>query len=209
MHGLGHHGGHCGGLRAARRFSRHQGEVPGGWGRGGRGGGGDWFRVGRMLAQGDLKLLALALIAEQPRHGYELIKLIEEKTSDCYSPSPGVVYPTLTFLEEAGYVTAESEGAKKRYTITEEGRAYLEENRDIADMILARLAAIGTRMARMRRRFRRDEEEDEKASVPQLVDAALDNLRSVTAKRLEAKNGEAETRVVEILARAAQDIRSA
>jgi len=158
-----------------------------------------------MLAQGDLKLLALALIAEQPRHGYELIKLIEEKTSDCYSPSPGVVYPTLTFLEKAGYVTAESEGAKKRYTITEEGRAYLEENRDIADMILARLAAIGTRVAR----FRRDEEEDEKASVPQLVGAALDNLRSVTAKRLEGQNGEAETRIVEILARAAQDIRSA
>jgi len=207
MHGLGHHGRHFGGLRAAGRFGRHSDEGPR-LGRGGRGGG-DWFRVGRMLAQGDLKLLALALIAEQPRHGYEIIKLIEEKTSDCYSPSPGVVYPTLTFLEEAGYVTAESEGAKKRYTITEEGRAYLEENRDIADMILARLAAIGTRMARMRRRFRRDEEEDEKASVPQLVDAALDNLRSVTAKRLEAKNGEAETRIVEILARAAQDIRSA
>jgi len=162
-----------------------------------------------MLAQGDLKLLALALIAEQPRHGYELIKLIEEKTSDCYSPSPGVVYPTLTFLEEAGYVTAESEGAKKRYTITEEGRAYLEENRDIADMILARLAAIGIRMARMRRRFRRDEEEDEKASVPQLVGAALENLRDAAAKRLEGQNGEAETRIVEILARAAQDIRSA
>jgi DNA-binding PadR family transcriptional regulator len=207
MHGLGYHGGHFGGLRAARRFGRESGEGPR-FGRGGRGGG-DWFRVGRMLAQGDLKLLALALIAEQPRHGYELIKLIEEKTSDCYSPSPGVVYPTLTFLEEAGYVTAESEGAKKRYTITEEGRAYLEENRDIADMILARLAAIGTRVARMRRRFRRDEEEDEKASVPQLVGAALDNLRSVTAKRLEGQNGEAETRIVEILARAAQDIRSA
>ena len=207
MHGLGHHGRHFGGLRAAGRFGRHSGEGPH-FGRRGRGGG-DWFRVGRMLAQGDLKLLALALIAEQPRHGYELIKLIEEKTSDCYSPSPGVVYPTLTFLEEAGYVTAESEGAKKRYTITEEGRASLEENRDIADMILARLAAIGTRVARMRRRFRRDEEEDEKASVPQLVGAALDNLRSVTAKRLEGQNGEAETRIVEILARAAQDIRSA
>jgi DNA-binding PadR family transcriptional regulator len=96
-----------------------------------------------VLAQGDLKLLALALIAEKPRHGYELIKLLEEQTSGSYSPSPGVVYPTLTFLEEAGYVTAEIEGAKKLYTITKEGRDYLEENRDIADEILERLAAVG------------------------------------------------------------------
>jgi DNA-binding PadR family transcriptional regulator len=209
MHGLGHHGGHCGGLRAARRFGRHQGEGPG-RGRGDRGGSGDWFRVGRMLAQGDLKLLALALIAEQPRHGYELIKLIEEKTSGCYSPSPGIIYPTLTFLEEAGYVTAESEGAKKRYTITEEGRAHLEENRDIADMVLGRLTMIGEKLARRRRAWeRRDRDADERQSVPQLVDAALDNLRSVTAKRLDADDGEAETRIVEILARAAQDIRNA
>ena len=186
-----------------------RGHYRSGWGGRHGMGGGNMMRVGRMLAQGDLRLIALALIAEQPRHGYELIKLIEEKTSDCYSPSPGVVYPTLTFLEEAGYVTAESEGAKKRYTITEEGRAYLEENRDIADMILARLAAIGTRVARMRRRFRRDEEEDEKASVPQLVGAALENLRDAAAKRLEGQNGEAETRIVEILARAAQDVRNA
>jgi DNA-binding PadR family transcriptional regulator len=183
------------------------------WGRGGGPGGGDWFRVGRMLAQGDLKLLALALIAEQPRHGYELIKLIEEKTSGAYSPSPGVIYPTLTFLEEAGYVTAESEGAKKRYAITGEGKAYLEENRDIADMVLERLSTIGQKVARMRRRFRRDDE-DEGRNVPRLVDAALENLRSAAVKRLEAKGeteaaaGDVETRIVEILARAAQDIRN-
>lgn len=213
MHGLGHHGGHCGGLRAARRFGRDFGEGPR-WGRGGGPGGGDWFRVGRMLAQGDLKLLALALIAEQPRHGYELIKLIEEKTSGAYSPSPGVIYPTLTFLEEAGYVTAESEGAKKRYAITPEGQAYLEENRDIADMVLERLSTIGKKVARMRKRFGRDDE-DEGRNVPKLVDAALDNLRAVAVKRLEAETGEeagagdAETRIVEILARAAQDIRNA
>jgi DNA-binding PadR family transcriptional regulator len=210
MHGLGHHGRACGGLFAARRFSRHYGDGPR-WGRGGGPGGGDWFKVGRMLAQGDLKLLALALIAEQPRHGYELIKLIEEKTSGAYSPSPGVVYPTLTFLEEAGYVSAMSEGAKKRYAITEEGRAYLEENRDIADMVLERLDTIGKKVARLRRRFRSDEE-DEERRVPRLVDAALDNLRAAAIKRLEAegeKEGDAETRIVEILARAAQDIRGA
>jgi DNA-binding PadR family transcriptional regulator len=207
MHGLGHQSGGCGGLWAAKRFGRHFGEGA----RHGRhgGGGGDWFRVGRMLAQGDLKLLALALIAEQPRHGYELIKLIEEKTSDSYSPSPGVIYPTLTFLEEAGYVTAESEGAKKRYTITPDGRAYLEENRDIADMVLARLTAVGSKMARMRRRWGHDENDDKQQGVPQLVEAALDNLRTATVKRLDGEDADAETRIVEILARAAQDIRNA
>jgi DNA-binding PadR family transcriptional regulator len=158
-----------------------------------------------MLAQGDLKLLAIALIAEQPRHGYELIKLIEDKTRGAYSPSPGVVYPTLTFLEEAGYVTAEAEGAKKRYTITEEGRAYLEENRDIADMVLARLAAIGEKLARMRRKWRSEGEEEE-TNVPKLVDAALENLREVAVKRLETGE-DAEARIVEMLMRAAQDIR--
>jgi DNA-binding PadR family transcriptional regulator len=209
MRGLRHSEDRCGGgLWAGRRFGRFGGRGLG-WGPGPEGGGGDWFRVGRMLAQGDLKLLALALIAEQPRHGYELIKLIEEKTSGAYSPSPGVIYPTLTFLEEAGYVTAESEGAKKRYTITEHGRAYLEENRDVADMILDRLAAIGKKLARRRRAW--EKHENEAKGVPQLVDAALDNLRAATLKRLEAEGaeGDAETRIVEILARAAQDIRGA
>ena len=121
MHGMRHHGALRRAAWAGRRFGRF-GEGPR-WGRTRRRRrrAGDWFRVGRMLAQGDLKLLALALIAEQPRHGYELIKLIEDKTRGAYSPSPGVVYPTLTFLEEAGYVTAEAEGAKKRYTITDGG----------------------------------------------------------------------------------------
>lgn len=164
----------------------------------------DWFRVGRMLAHGDLKLLALALIEEQPRHGYELIKLIEERTSGCYSPSPGVVYPTLTFLEEAGYATAESEGAKKTYAITDAGREYLKENRQIADMVLERLTALGKKFERKRRGW----DSDEQADVPKLVEAALDNLRSTAVKQLE-KNADAETAIVELLMRAAKDIRSA
>ena len=99
----------------------------------------DWMRARRMLAQGDLRLIALALIAEAPRHGYEIIKLLEEKTADWYSPSPGIVYPTLTYLEEAGYVTASAEGSKKLYTITDEGRAYLKANREMVDVVLDRL----------------------------------------------------------------------
>jgi len=126
----------------------------GGFGFGGRHGGGmnpDDMRAGRMLAQGDLRLIALALIAQEPRHGYEIIKLVEEKTSDWYSPSPGIVYPTLTYLEEAGYVTASTEGAKKLYAITPEGRVYLEANRDVVDAVLDRLTALGERINRWRR----------------------------------------------------------
>ena len=111
---------------------------------------GDMMRAGRMLAQGDLRLLALALIAEQPRHGYEIIKVLEEKTSGWYAPSPGIVYPTLTYLEEAGHVTAEASGAKKLYTITDEGRAHLEQNRDFVDAVLERLASVGERARRRR-----------------------------------------------------------
>ena len=163
----------------------------------------DDMRAGRMLAQGDLRLLALALIAEAPRHGYEIIKLVEEKTADWYSPSPGIVYPTLTYLEEAGYVTASTEGAKKLYTITDEGRAYLEANRDLVDVVLDRLAALGERVNRWRRRERGDREG--RRNLPPLVEAAFDHLRETVSKRLE-NDAEDEARLVEILARAATEL---
>jgi len=161
------------------------------------------MRARRMLAQGDLRLVALALIAEAPRHGYEIIKLLEEKTSDWYSPSPGIVYPTLTYLEEAGYVTASTEGAKKLYTITDEGRAYLETNRDLVDVVLDRLAALGERVNRWRRAARGERED--RRTLPPLVEAALDHLRATLGKRLD-NDAEAEARLVEILARADADL---
>jgi DNA-binding PadR family transcriptional regulator len=167
-------------------------------------GGGDMMRAGRMLAQGDLRLLALALIADQPRHGYEIIKLLEEKTAGWYSPSPGIVYPTLTYLEEAGYVTAETEGSKKRYSITDEGRAYLEQNRDFVDAVLERLSALGERVERWRHWGARDERPA--PAVSRLIDAAIDNLREVAAERLKA-DPDAEARLVDILARAAAELR--
>jgi DNA-binding PadR family transcriptional regulator len=203
---------------------RHHGsDFDGRWaaGRGGRGrrgfefggrhgfGGGDMIRAGRMLATGDLRLIALALIAEQPRHGYEIIKVLEEKTSGWYSPSPGIVYPTLTFLEEAGYVTAQTEGAKKLYTITDEGRAHLDQNRDFVDTVLERIAAIGNKLARVRRRFGGDDDEDRRGGgLPPLVRAALENLREVAGARLE-HDADAEAKLVEILARAAQELKKA
>jgi DNA-binding PadR family transcriptional regulator len=161
-------------------------------------------RVGRMLAHGDLRLLALALIEEQPRHGYEIIKVLEDKTEGWYSPSPGVVYPTLTFLEEVGYVTAQADGAKKLYSITAEGRAHLEQNRDFVDVVLKRLEAAGERY---RRHWRREEGgPDEGPRVPRLVRAALENLREVAAERLR-NDAHAEAEVVEALARAATELR--
>jgi DNA-binding PadR family transcriptional regulator len=166
------------------------------------------MRAGRMLAQGDLRLLALALIAEQPRHGYEIIKVLEDKTAGWYAPSPGIVYPTLTYLEEAGYVTAEASGAKKLYTITEDGRAYLKDNREFVDAVMERLAAVGERAGRMRRSFRdgeRDEARDGRRGS-RLVRAAFDDLHELAAERLR-NDAEAEARVVDVLARAAAELR--
>ncbi len=204
--------GHQGGSWAAGRHGHHQRGGGFGWGRGRHGGhgpggfgGGEMFKIGRMFAQGDLKLLVLALVAEQPRHGYEIIKVIEEKTNGIYSPSPGIVYPTLTFLEESGYVTAESEGAKKLYKITTEGEAYLKPNRDLVDSILDRLSAFGRHAAKMRRAFGIDSDSHR---LPQVVDAALANLREATGKRLEADE-ESETKIVEVLMRAASEIKNA
>ena len=203
MHGHCHsHGGRhsdegrwaAGRRQRGGRFGGFGGRHGGSFGEGGE----DLMRARRMLAQGDLRLVALALIAEAPRHGYEIIKLLEEKTADWYSPSPGIVYPTLTYLEEAGYVTASTEGSKKLYTITDEGRSYLESNRDLVDVVLDRLAALGERVNRWRRAARGDRED--RRTLPPLVEAAIDHLRATLSKRLD-NDAEAEARLVEILVR--------
>src|SRR5229473_3511631 len=121
--------------RGERRYAR------GGFGFGGgrfraRHGGGRGARVGRFFEHGDLRWVLLQLIAEKPRHGYELIKAIEDKFGGMYSPSPGVIYPTLTLLEELGHLRAATGGGTKRlYSITEEGTAFLSANRALVDAI--------------------------------------------------------------------------
>ncbi|TMJ36419.1 MAG: PadR family transcriptional regulator [Alphaproteobacteria bacterium] len=111
------------GGRWARRGRSSEGED--GFGRGGFFGG----RSGRMFGHGDLRLVLLSLIAERPRHGYDLIRAIEEKFGGAYAPSPGAVYPPLTLLEEQDYIVAEApSGTKKLYQVTDTGRAFLEEN---------------------------------------------------------------------------------
>jgi DNA-binding PadR family transcriptional regulator len=125
-----------GGRHADRHFGGHHG-----FGRHGRG-------RERVFDQGDLRLVILHLVAEKPRHGYELIKAIEEQLGGAYSPSPGVIYPTLTLLEEMGLIAqATSEGSRKLFAITDEGTAHLAENRAALDAILGRMAQLGAREA--------------------------------------------------------------
>jgi DNA-binding PadR family transcriptional regulator len=95
----------------------------------------------RVFEHGDLRLVIMALLKEKPRYGYEIIKDLEERVGGGYSPSPGVVYPTLTLLEEVGHATVTDEHSGRRlYTLSAEGLAYLEANRTLVDSILARVS---------------------------------------------------------------------
>jgi DNA-binding PadR family transcriptional regulator len=100
----------------------------------------------RMFDQGDLRLVILKLISEKPAHGYEIIKAIEDRLGGAYSPSPGIVYPTLTLLEEQGLIRVEAtDGPRKLYAVTLEGETLLERNRALVDAIFGRIAEINAR----------------------------------------------------------------
>lgn len=145
--GIRGHGPHCGpdGGREGMRggFGRHGG-GPRGEGRGGRGREAGGRR--RMFEGGELRLVMLLLMESEPRHGYEIIREIETRTGGAYAPSPGIVYPTLTLLEELGQVEAQAtEGAKKLFAITEAGKTHLAERRSEAETALARLDELRRR----------------------------------------------------------------
>ena len=108
--------------------------------RGFRGGGNGGRGRRRMFGSGELRLVLLKLIADEPRHGYDLIRAIEELTGGDYAPSPGVVYPTLTMLADMGLIEeAAAEGSRKAFAVTAEGRAHLEENKDEVEALIERL----------------------------------------------------------------------
>src|SRR5213082_3740709 len=111
------------------------------WGPGGPRGRGWKARAGRVFEQGDLKYVILRLLAEKPRHGYEIIKELEDRFGGSYAPSPGTVYPTLTMLEDLGYARAmPEEGGRKIYEITDEGRKNLAEHSGTVNDIFDRIA---------------------------------------------------------------------
>ncbi|MFN2100051.1 PadR family transcriptional regulator [Altererythrobacter sp. MF3-039] len=108
-------------------------------------------RKRRVFGQGELRLALLALIRDEPRHGYELIKAIEELTGGAYAPSPGAVYPTLQMLEDEGMIAeAESEGSKKPYEATPDGIAELDGRADEVDALMRRLTGMGEKRQRVR-----------------------------------------------------------
>lgn len=162
------------------------------------------MRTGRKLSSGDLQLLLLALLSEKPSHGYELIKALEERSGGFYSPSPGMIYPALTYLEEVGHATVQAEGAKKLYSITDAGRAYLTQNRDVTDAMLGQLEFIGRKMGRVREIFGGYGEED--PGDPHGVDAARRELRDALHEVRRA-SAEEKSRIAEVLKAAAEQIR--
>jgi DNA-binding PadR family transcriptional regulator len=179
-------------------------------GRGGRGIHG--FRAGRKLGADDLQLVILALLEEKPRHGYEIIKALEERSGGFYSPSPGMVYPALTYLEELGYAVVETEGAKKLYRITDDGRRHLDERRAFAEAIFAQLRWIGSKMEHVRRAFEgdsaataTDSDSTARHGFGTPLNVARRVLRAAIVSRFDADTDE-QNRVAEILRRAADEI---
>ncbi|MEZ0606632.1 PadR family transcriptional regulator [Paraburkholderia sp. IW21] len=220
--------GSCGNLGQGHRFGRHghgrfslhalwhaigRHHEHGGGGRGGRFGGGgpggfggDGFPGGRKFTSDDLQLLLLSMIEAQPSHGYELIKALETRSNGFYSPSPGMVYPALTYLEELGYVTVQLEGNRKRYELSEAGREYLASNRDRVELMLAKLTHFARKMDSVRRAFAGEEPADisEGGWLPELTEARR-ALKHALLRRDDVPAAE-QRRIAEILMRATKEI---
>lgn len=171
-----------------------------------RGMGGHGFRTGRKLSSDGLQLLLLAQLAERPSYGYELIKSLEEKSGGFYSPSPGMVYPALTYLEEVGHASVEAEGAKKLYSITVAGREYLEKHRETIDALLGQFAQVAGRMSRMREFFGdEDDARESRHGAAHAIWTARHKLKDALRRKRHVSAEEA-ARIAEILTRAADEI---
>jgi DNA-binding PadR family transcriptional regulator len=187
--------------------SKHRGE------RGGRGSksfggrfaergelGGRGFGMGRKLSSDDLQLLILGLLDEKPSYGYEIIAALDERSKGFYAPSPGMVYPALTALEDIGHASVEAEGARKRYRLTDLGTSHLKEHKSRADALFAQFAQVGERMEHLRRAMSHEESAE---------DDALMRARRALKSALIAKHdspAEEQERIALILQRAAEEI---
>jgi len=170
--------------------------------------GGRGFGMGRKLSSGDLQLLILKLLDEKSRYGYEIIKELDERSKGFYVPSPGMVYPALTYLEELGHATVAVDGARKLYSITEPGKAHLAQNLTTADALLAQFGRVGERMDRVRRALDADEsgeESDQGRRGSRELLRAWRDLKLALADKWHGSREE-QQRIAAILARAAGEI---
>jgi DNA-binding PadR family transcriptional regulator len=148
----------------------------------------------RFFDNGHLRLVILQLIADKPSYGYEIMKAIEERLSGGYAPSPGVVYPTLTLLEEEGFATVSStDGSKKMYAATDQGKEYLKANRVVLKAIFGRMQEAGKAFGRGR--------------SPQIMRAMM-NLKLALKMRMEQGDLSAEqvSKIAETIDAAARAI---
>jgi DNA-binding PadR family transcriptional regulator len=163
----------------------------GGFGHGRHGFRGRGRGEGRMFGSGDLRYVILQLISEKPSYGYEIIKSIQERLGGDYAPSPGIVYPMLTMLEEMGYASVVTEGTRKLYTITPEGAKALAENKATVDALFARMDSRRAAYANQR---------------PQQIERAVENLRMALRMRMGSLTTEQINAVTDIIDEAAKKI---
>lgn len=194
-------------------IGRHRGHHGfGHFGRGfmdGSGMGGRGFGMGRKLASPDLQLLILKLLDEKSRYGYEVIKELEERSKGFYVPSPGMVYPALTYLEEIGHATVEADGARKLYSITPAGKEHLAKNLATAETLLAQFGRVGERMDRVRRALDAEDGGEEPADKERRGSRELHRARHELKRALAEKwhsSREEQQRIAAILSRAAAEI---
>jgi DNA-binding PadR family transcriptional regulator len=195
-HFIGRQRGHHGSGAFGRGFME-------GGGTGGRG-----FGMGRKLSSGDLQLLILKLLDEKSRYGYEIIKELDERSKGFYVPSPGMVYPALTYLEEIGHATVAVDGARKLYSITETGKEHLAKNLSTADALFTQFGRVGERMERMRRALDAEEgaeEPDHEHRGSRELHRARHELKLALADKWHSSREE-QQRIAAILARAAAEI---
>ena len=174
-----------------------------------RGGDDGALARGRKFGSDDLQLLLLALINERSCHGYELIKELSARSNGYYSPSPGVAYPALTRMEEAGQVTASSHGKRKCYAIADAGRERLALHREHVELTLAKLTHIGRKMELARRAYAGEEiGEDGAAGWTRELIEARHALKHALLLRDQAEPDE-QRRIAAILQRAVAEIAGA
>jgi len=172
--------------------------------------GGRAFATGRKLASAELQLLVLGLLADEPRYGYQIIKILDERSNGFYVPSPGMIYPALTHLWELGHASVQTDANRKRYLITDLGRRYLEKHRRAAEALNEQFDRVADRMERVHRALGPAAGADEPGRVAQHRGSReLLRVRRELNRALADKwdgSREEQQRVVEILQRAAAAI---